>query len=672
MKRNITETNHKMSRSGSKRTSYPETRLAKRRRRERNVPTAPVFTSAREVHSDYKATIAALKRGFKEMKKYSKDPLHDYAQMMTQAYNRVYPIMLSGMTSPNKKVRDACTEVEEKWGKDALEVTTDHELYLMLRDQEIDTKNKQDKSLKESFLDHMRHSGAHFQSERRRKEIRSVQESISTLETHFQKNFNENTDHLMFDTCELQGCSEAFIKRTQQDDGRHKIVIKTPDILPVMESCSVASTREQVYTARVNKCGKENTPVFHKLRKERGRLARIMGRGSYPHHAMENTMAGNPVKVEEFLQKLMGTLKPVVDEELDELSKLKLEEEGFDKLEIWDYSYYLEKYRQRYFSVDQNEIKEYFPTEVAYPNIMHFYEDILGLRFEEVELPEDKKWHPSVRYFATYDRRSNEIIGYFYLDMYPRDGKYPHACCSSMRSGTCDGTPIGLLIMNCDTQMDFYTVETFFHEFGHVMHQICSGYKCKYSELDWETVTTDFVEAPSQMMENWCYEPEVITRVSSHYVTGEPMPKDLVKKMASVRKVGQAYQWLRVSIDALTDILAHRHVQMPLKIWQLMRMKLQRKWVGFAEPRESHYYAAWTHMGSSEYASKYWSYVWAKVIAADLYTPFQKHGVTSKWVGEKYRRCILQPGGSEEEEDMVWDFLGRDFTVHAFVDSVSP
>jgi Zn-dependent oligopeptidase len=646
------------------------TRSVKRRKWLANVPTAPVYLTPQQVVDDYEATVDALHKGFVDMKRNSTHLIRDYSLLMTQANNHIYPIMLAEMISPLQEVRKACSEVIERWPKDILKVSTDHELYLLM--EKTEPGDDEEEKLKDSFILGLKTVGAHYKSLRKRDEIRKVHETIGVLEAQFGKNYNENVEHIYFTSRQLKGCPKEFLERTYDKKRRnHKIMFKRPDIAPIMENCSVPLTRKRLFIASRKKCVKENRPVFKQLRLEREKLAKLMGCDTFTRFNVKHTMAKTPEKINKFLNDLMVTLQPVSDEEIGKLCVLKNFEERSTKLEMWDHPYYLEKYRKQNYSVDQNEIKNYFPTEVCYPKIMEFYEDILGLRFEEIKLDDNKKWHPSVRYFATYDQRTNEVIGYFYLDMYPRDGKYAHACCSSMRTGTKDGETIGLLIMNCDDKMDFYTVETFFHEFGHVMHQICSGYLCNYQELNWESVTTDFVEAPSQMMENWCYEPEVIARVSSHYITGEPMPTELVNKMSSVRKVGQAYEWLRICIDALCDMKAHNHPHMSLDGWQMYRGKIQGEWLYMGEPSSCAYYAAWCHLGDGEYAAKYWSYVWAKVIAADLYTPFQRQGVTSKEVGQRYRNLILAPGGSEHEEDMVENFLGRKFNVKAFVDSVS-
>lgn len=646
-----------------------ETRSVRRKQDQKDVPISPVFTTTQDVWDVYHSALLAFKLRVAHLKANRKDPVNTFAFIMTKIQNKLYPILLASMFSPIKEVRDASNEVEKKWTSDYADVITDRELYYLLSSKDHETE--EEKKLKESFLDGMKKSGAHFKSVRRRDQIKNTLERISNLEADFGKNYNESIEALLLSTEELVGCEPSFLERTKEFTGIHKIMIKQPDISPILQSCSNGETRKKVYVAKVTKCGFVNTPIFQKLREERAYLAKVMKYPTYTDYAVHSTMAGSYETVTDFLNVLMKTLKPVVDKELSFLKQLKMEEEGNDQIQLWDYGYYLEKYRKQYFDVDQNQVKEYFPTETCYPNIMRYYEDILGLQFEEIQLPNHKKWHPSVRYFATYDRKTKEVLGYFYLDMYPRDGKYAHACCCSLRSGTCDGIPIGLLVMNCDDKMDFYTVETFFHEFGHVMHQICSGYKCKYSELDWATVTTDFVEGPSQMMENWCYEPQVLERISSHYQTGEVIPKHLIKKLSNVRKVGQAYQWLRVSVDALTDIMAHRQPELTLEQWQKERMKLQQKWLSMAEPNGSQYYAAWSHMGSTGYASKYWSYVWAKVIAADLYTPFQKYGVTSTRIGRNYRERILQPGGSKDENEMVEDFLGRSFDSDALIEAVT-
>lgn len=281
-------------------------------------------------------------------------------------------------------------------------------------------------------------------------------------------------------------------------------------------------------------------------------------------------MAKSAKAVEEFLADLATKLKPLVDKELRELLRYKTEEcqqcslSDDGKINAWDFSYYCNMVKEKNYAVDQEEYRPYFPLPTVTKGLLEIYQQLLGLKFSEVK--DAEAWNADVQLFDVCDVSTGRYLGQFYLDLYPRDGKYGHAACFGLQPGCClDGTrqpAIAAMVANFTkpttdkpSLLNHQEVETYFHEFGHVMHQICSN--AKISRFSGTHVERDFVEAPSQMLENWCWETEPLKKMSGHYQDGSPLPDDMIKTLVASRNANAGLLNMRQIVLATLDQRIH-------------------------------------------------------------------------------------------------------------------
>ena len=396
-------------------------------------------------------------------------------------------------------------------------------------------------------------------------------------------------------------------------------------------------------------------------------------------------MAKTPENVIKFETDLAEKLQQLKEKETTEWLRLKQEEktarsEEFDgKIHSHDWNYYHTKNMKENFQVDDEEIKKYFPMEVVTNGMFEVYEQVLSLKFVEIQNP--SVWHESVRMFAVHDKDSAEFIGHFYLDLYPREGKYGHAAAFPLqpRCEFSDGTvqhPVVAMVANFTkptadrpSLLKFNEVETYFHEFGHVMHGICT--KSKYSRFSGTNVERDFVEAPSQMLENWCYEGPVLEKLSGHFQNNaEKLPESMLQSLVRAKNADTALLNLRQIFFGMFDQTIHSSEDETIDTAKLYT-QYRLKYTGVPSPANTNGAAGFGHLMGG-YEAQYYGYLYSQVFSADMFEQFKKHpeGVFSKEIGKLYRDLILAPGGSKDSLDSLTEFLGREPTPDAFLKSI--
>ena len=339
------------------------------------------------------------------------------------------------------------------------------------------------------------------------------------------------------------------------------------------------------------------------------------------------------------------------------------------KLDPWDYSYYMREYEDEKYSINQEEIKKYFPIDTVRNGLFEIYQKLLGLVFEEVVTT--NKWHEDVQLYQVLDKQTNEFMGYFYLDMYPRDGKFGHAAAFNFLTG-CDMTKFGknerrpnIITMACNFPkgecISFDDVVTFFHEFGHVMHFICG--KPELTNFSSFNIEWDFVEAPSQMLEYWCYSSEPLKLMSKHVETGEPIPNDIVQKIKQSKNVFTGYFHKRQIMFGLFDLAAHTKTFNSvddnfnsLQLWDEIEEQVMDKKASIQISRV----ASFGHLMSS-YDAGYYGYLRSSTYAANMFYLWFKDGHTlDPKVGMRYRKKLLEPASTNDGIELLKDFLDEE------------
>ena len=321
-------------------------------------------------------------------------------------------------------------------------------------------------------------------------------------------------------------------------------------------------------------------------------------------------------------------------------------------------------------------MKQYFSLDSVTKGLLEIYQKMLGLTFTKVQ--DGNLWHQDVTMYEVNDTETGDFVGHFYMDLFPREGKYNHAACFPFRRGFAkpDGTrqyPVSAIVANfpkptknAPALLKHDDVTTYFHEFGHVMHNICS--KVQFKLFSGTSVERDFVEAPSQMLENWCWEPEVLEKFAVHYQTNQPIPRDLVAKLVKSRHVGAGLSNLYQLFSGLFDMALHNTENTDIdttKLYTQMREEITK----LKTPSETIWrpLATFGHLMGG-YDSAYYGYLWSLVFAADMFSSrFKKEGIDNEKTGLSYRKEILQPGGSKDANDLIYNFLGREPNDKAFL-----
>ena len=489
--------------------------------------------------------------------------------------------------------------------------------------------------------------------------LKGLLEKDAAVCAEYGQNLGADDTKLFFDPDELKGCGEDFIQERlgKDKEGKCTISLKYPDIIPIGQSCEVSETRRQVVEAREGVGAyKNNLDLVAQGINLRKQIATLLGFPSWAEYICTKRMSGSYGAVDDFLSSLQSQLTETGKENMETLLRLKKEHcqetnTEFDgKLNAWDTAFYNNRLLKTEYGVDAEAIKEYFPLDHVVETTLSVYQELLGLTFTELSRGTFWSWHPEVRCFDVQDTESNNRIGHFYLDLHPRPGKYGHAAIFHLVKHNINQGAVDCMLCNLPAStkdkpslLRHQNVVTFFHEFGHIMHGLCSEGIGNSTRL--AKCPRDFVEAPSQMLENWVWQKEILERLAKHYQTGASLPDEMLQSMIRAKHVNVAFGSLRQIYLSRLDLSIHGP-EPPKDASGLQELvdQLRPKITLIDNPPGNNMLRTFGHL-MNQYSASYYGYMWAECLSADMFaTRFEKEGIMSTKVGMEYRKLVLAPG----------------------------
>ena len=484
---------------------------------------------------------------------------------------------------------------------------------------------------------------------------------------------------------ELSGLPEDVLQAAQEaaqaaSKSGWLFTLKAPSYMPVMQFADNRALREKMYRAyvtRASEFGKpdwDNTPLMEEVVRLRGEEARLLGFANFGELSLASKMAESPQQVVEFMRELAQRARPFAEKDLAELREFARAELGLDELHSWDISYASEKLRERRYAFSEQEVKQYFPEDAVLPGMFRVVESLYGLHIRQAEAP---VWHEDVRFFDIRDEQG-KLIGQFYLDLYARGSKRGGAWMDDVitrrRKPSGIQTPVAYLNCNFSSPVGgkpaLFThdeVITLFHEFGHGLHHLLTEMEdmgvSGINGVEW-----DAVELPSQFMENFCWEWDVLQNMTRHAGSGEKLPRALFDKMLAAKNFQSGLQMLRQIEFSLFDMLMHSNLEPGGGKSILEVLDEVRAEVAVLNPPDYNRFPhSFSHIFSGGYAAGYYSYKWAEVLSADAYSLFEEHGALNPDVGARFRAEILAMGGSRGAMDSFSAFRGREPKIDALL-----
>lgn len=521
-----------------------------------------------------------------------------------------------------------------------------------------------------------------------KKRYGEIKRRLSELSTRFANNVLDATQgwYKHVESAEgLKGLPDSALENARQaakarNLSGYVITLDAPSYIAVMTHADDRSLREELYRAYVTRASSrglavgdqdprawDNQPLMEEILALRHELAQLLGFANYAERSLATKMAKSPQEVMDFLSALAEKSRPAAQEEFEQLKLFAEMHYGMKELAAWDIAYYSEKQRQALFDFSEEELRPYFPA----PKVLDGLFAVAGRLFD-ISIEEDpavKTWHPDASYYRVL--RNDEVIAGFYLDLYARDNKRGGAWMDEcrVRRKTTDGLQLPVAYLTCnfmpptDSRPSLLThsdVTTLFHEFGHGLHHMLTQIDCP-SVSGINGVAWDAVELPSQFLENWCWQEEVIPMISAHYETGEPLPKEMLQKLLKAKNFQAAMQMVRQLEFAIFDFRLHLEYdpEAPRDIQSLLD-EVRSQVAVVIPPSYNAFQNSFSHIFAGGYAAGYYSYKWAEVLSSDAFSRFEEEGIFNEETALSFRENILEKGGSEEPLDLFVKFRGRE------------
>lgn len=597
--------------------------------------------------------------------------LLEFESAVADLSDATLPLTFMGYVSTDAGVSQEGADCEQRVNQYMVGVYTRKDIYDYLKIMKAE--NPQQLRLLTEHLKSFEDNGLNL-SEDKLAQMRSLKQKLAALESQFSTNLNQDQSVVEFTQSELEGVSPSYVSSLKKtESGNYIVPTKEPDYVKVMENAVQGETRRKMLYAFENRATATNTQLLEEAIQLRQQIAQLMGYSTWADYRVHGRMAKDSATVLNFLNGLKDKLAQRNQQDLAKLLKMKQDTDPTAKeVKAWDIRYFANQLKKRDYSLDNEVIREYFPADVVLSGLFKVYSTLLGVDF--IEQTDAPVWAEGVKLFQIQNQKDHQVVGYFYMDFIPRPLKYGHAAAFPLISGRVlkDGNysePVASIVANLSAPengkpslLSHDEVTTIFHEFGHIMHQTLT--RAPYASLSGSNVDQDFVEAPSQMLENWTYSPEILSLASGHYLDhSKKLPPELLQKLVEARDFNQGYYYTRQLLLGLLDMRYHTDSGAvdTTRLYHDLHLQL----IGIEPVEGSHFQASFGHLMGG-YDAGYYGYLWSEVYAQDMFTQFEAGGLLNTAVGSRYRTYILEPGRMEDAMDLLSAFLGRQPNAEAF------
>lgn len=612
--------------------------------------------------------------------------LEDHSEKLGRAWSQISH-MNAVVNSP--ELRDAYNEGLQKLTDFGSDLAQDERLYAKFKKIQSSTAfakltPTQQKIINNEVRD-FKLGGAELPAEQKAR-FKIISEELSKLGSKFEENIMDNTNDFKYVVEKVEDLAglpadaiqaAATAAKAAKESG-YLFTLHAPSLLPVLNYADNRALRETLYRAYATRASEyqpkwDNTNLIKDILKLKKEEANLLGFANFAELSLATKMADTPNQVTAFLETLASRAKPYAKRDMEELIAYA-EKLGLDSLQAWDVGYVSEKLRQDKYAFSDQEVKQYFPESKVLAGLFKVTETIFGVQVRKAEAP---VWHEDAAFYEISDS-NNKPIAYFYLDLYARNNKRGGAwmdeCITRRKKGSSYELPVAYLTCNFSAPVGdkpaLFThdeVTTIFHEFGHGLHHMLTQVE-EYGVSGIKGVEWDAVELPSQFMENFCWEWEVLRNMTAHVDTGEPLPRDLFDKMIAAKNFQAGMQTMRQIEFSLFDMRLHGDFDPEGKLTPLDLIEQVRDEVAVVRPPKwNRFPNSFSHIFAGGYAAGYYSYKWAEVLSADAFSLFEELGVLSDEAGQRFKNEVLAKGGSRPAMESFVAFRGREPSMDALL-----
>ncbi|HEV8480472.1 MAG TPA: M3 family metallopeptidase [Candidatus Eisenbacteria bacterium] len=568
---------------------------------------------------------------------------------------------------PDSSVRAAAEKATQDIQAFETKLSLNHDAYVALQAVDVTKADPITQRHWRLLLRDYRRSGVD-KDEATRKKIQDLNEELVKIGQDFDRNIRDGERYVYVDKTDLDGLAPDYVQAHQPDStGKIKITTDYPDFIPFITYSKSGEARRRLYVEFMNRAYPQNKAVLEKLIAKRNELATTLGYKSWAEYITEDKMSRSPKRVEEFIEQLDEATKRRADQDYAMLlARKKRDDPKATSVADWERRYYAELVKNEKYDFDAQTLRPYFNFPNVEKGILDMTSKMFGVTYKKVDGV--AVWMPEVETYDVYD--GTKLIGRFFLDMHPRDGKYTHAAAFPIQTGV-EGRvlPEACLVCNLprpDSKgvglMEQDDVETFLHEFGHLLHGLFAGHQ-HWADRSGISTEWDFVEAPSQMLEEWVKDPGALQTFAHHYQTGEPIPAALIAKLRAANEFGNGL-YVRQQ-NFYSAISLHYYDRDPKNVDLDKQLQdNEAKYSPWQYVPDTHMYASFDHLEG--YSAIYYTYMWSLVIAKDMFSKFDQKNLLDPKIATEYRHKVLEPGGTQDAADLVKNFLGRPYNFKAF------